>query len=237
LLVTAATHAGFPLRVSIEGINGVGKTSAARATAAALGARGVLLDELTDQANDTLPGKVIATLSGNGDLFLRTGHPIVETLALLALQVRKTERLAGRDLTGVDVIIEDRGVDSVAVYQAAILCAEHPQQPAQELAHRILSDAQRWFGLPDATVLLIGDPALCAQRFADRLGRPLAPADGLLIDEIDRLYRAMAVDNPERYITVDVAGLSPQEAAEILGRTVNALLARHATHVLKGTAA
>jgi len=235
--VTAATQAGAPLWVSIEGINGVGKTSAARATAAALGTRGVLLDELTDQANDTLPGKVIAALSGNGDLFLRTGHPVVETLALLALQVRKSERLAGRDLTGVDVIIEDRGMDSVAVYQAAILCAEHPRQPAQELARRILSDAHRWCGLPDATVLLTGDPAVCTQRFANRIGRPIAPADGLLIEEIDRLYRAIAVDNPERYVLLDVGDLSPQETAEALGRTVNALMDRQAIPTMKGKAA
>jgi dTMP kinase len=235
--VTATTHSGAPMWVSIEGINGVGKTSAARATAAALGARGVLLDELTDQANDTLPGKVIAALSGNGDPFLRTGHPVVETLALLALQVRKTERLAGRDLTGVDVIIEDRGVDSVAVYQAAVLCAEHPLTPPQELARRILSDAHRWRGLPDATLLLTGDPAVCARRFADRIGRPLAPADVQLIEEIDRLYRAMAMDDPGRYVILDVAHLTLSESTEAVRETVDALLNRQVTVVAKGPAA
>jgi dTMP kinase len=74
----------MPLWVSIEGINGVGKTSAARSVAAVLGARCLLLDELTDQSVDTLTGQVIAALSAEGDPFLRTGHPIVETLALLA---------------------------------------------------------------------------------------------------------------------------------------------------------
>ncbi|MCP2342959.1 hypothetical protein [Actinomadura rupiterrae] len=60
--------------MSIEGINGVGKTAAARATAAVLGTRCLLLDELTDQATDPLTGRVIAALGADGDPFLRTGH-------------------------------------------------------------------------------------------------------------------------------------------------------------------
>lgn len=83
-----------PLWVSIEGINGVGKTSAARATAAALGPGCLLLDELTDIHDDVLPGRVITALNQSGDPFLRNGYPVVETLALLALQVRKAEILA-----------------------------------------------------------------------------------------------------------------------------------------------
>jgi dTMP kinase len=235
--VTGTAHAAGPLWVSVEGINGVGKTSASRAAAAAFGARAVLLDELTDQANDTLSETVIAALSSNGDPFLRTGHPVVETLALLALQVRKSERLAGRDLTGVDVIIEDRGVDSVAVYQAAVLCAEHPLTTPHEIARRILSDAHRWRGLPDATLLLTGDPTVCARRFADRIGRPLAPADTALLAEIDRLYRATAMDDPGRYVILDVARLTLRESTDAIRKAVDGLLNRQVTVVMKGPTA
>src|SRR5260370_1631841 len=140
-----------PLWVSIEGINGVGKTNAARSTAAMLGARCLLLDELTDQSGDTLPGQVIAALSEQGDPFLRTGYPVVETLALLALQVRKAERLAGRDLAGVGVIIEDRGVDAIPVYQAPILCSQTPDTSPDALALHVLSRAPRSHPLPDPT--------------------------------------------------------------------------------------
>lgn len=215
-----------PLRVSIEGINGVGKTSAARGTAALLGKRGILLDELTDQTNDVLLATVIAALSGDGDPFLRTGHPVVETLALLALQVRKTERPAGRRPAGVDVIIEDRGVDSVAVYQAAVLCSQHPLTQPEGVARSILADARRWRGLPDKTILLTGDPEVCTQRFGDRIERSLAADDVQLITEIDRLYRVMAEDDPQRYIVLDVADLSPQESVDVVQQTVNELLDR-----------
>ena len=129
--------------MSIEGINGVGKTSTARSAAAMLGTRCLLLDELTDQPGDTLPGRVIAALAARNDPFLRTGHPVAETLALLALQVRKAERLAGRDLAGVDVIVEDRGVDTIAVYQAVIMCSQYPETPPEEAARHVLA-----FGYP-----------------------------------------------------------------------------------------
>jgi dTMP kinase len=219
-----------PLWVSIEGINGVGKTSAARSAAAMLGARGLLLDELTDQSGDTLPGMVIATLSAEGDPFLRTGHPVVETLALLALQVGKAERLAQRDMAGVEVIIEDRGVDSVAVYQAAILCSQHPEVPPEAVVRHVLSSIRPWRAFPDATVLLTGDPAVCAARFADRIGRPLAPQDVSMIERIDALYRTAAAEDPWRYTLLDVSDLLPQDSAAAVCGIVTTLLDRRAAH-------
>lgn len=221
---TGTSAAARPLRVCIEGINGVGKTSAARAVAAQLGARCRLLDELTDQPGDTLPGQVIEALSSEQDPFLRTGHPVAETLALFGLQVRKTERLAGQDLVGVDVILEDRGVDSVTVYQAVILCSERPGTSPEEVARHLLSSSRPWLSLPDATILLIGDPAVCAQRFADRIGHPLGSADLRVLEQIDALYRKMADADPGRYTVLDVADMTPDECAAEVARIVATLL-------------
>lgn len=218
-----------PLWVSIEGINGVGKTSAARAAAAMLGARCLLLDELTDSCGDTLPGRVIAALSAEGDPFLRTGYPVVETLALLALQVRKAERLAGRHLAGVDVVVEDRGLDSVAIYQAVVLCSQNSEASPEAVSRHVLSGARRWRRFPDATLLLAGDPAVCARRFVDRMGQPLMPADIRMIEQIDALYREAAANDPGRYTIIDVAGMSPQECAGAVQEALAALLDRQAT--------
>ncbi|TQS42899.1 thymidylate kinase [Cryptosporangium phraense] len=216
--------------MSIEGINGVGKTSAARAAAVALGARCLLLDELTDSAGNTLPAQVIAALGQENDPFLRAGHPVVETLALLALQVRKAERLAVQDLTGVEVILEDRGVDSIAVYQAAILCAQDPGASPEPVLRHLLSSGRRWRPLPDATLLLLGDTAVCALRFADRIGHPLATADLRLLEQIDALYRTIAAADPGRYVLVEVTGLSREQTAAAVQETVAALLDRRAAH-------
>ncbi|HTJ68156.1 MAG TPA: hypothetical protein VL551_11555 [Actinospica sp.] len=228
----ATPHAvDAPLRVCIEGINGVGKTSAARAVAAQLGTRCRLLDELTDQPGDTLPGQVIAALSSEQDPFLRTGHPVAEALALFGLQVRKHEQLAQRDLAGVEVVLEDRGLDTVAVYQAAILCSQNPETSPEDVARHLLASGRPLLPPPDATILLIGDLAVCSQRFADRIGRQLDPADVQLLGQIDAVYREMAADDPARYTILDIADMSPDESASAVARVVGTLLEqREAVH-------
>jgi dTMP kinase len=229
-MTSAVPPGSVPLRVSIEGINGVGKTSAARAATAMLGARCVLLDELTDTGGASLHGRVISALAEHGDPFLRTGRPVAETLALLALQLGKAERVAQRDLTGVDVILEDRGMDTVAVYQAAILCSQHPETSPETVAQRVLSGVRRWWRVPHATILLTGDLDECARRFADRIGRPLTRADLQLLEQIDTLYRMAATADPGRYAVLDVAGMSLQETAGAVGQIVATLIDRQAAH-------
>ncbi|WP_433358837.1 thymidylate kinase [Streptosporangium sp. CA-115845] len=219
-----------PLRMIIEGINGVGKTTTARALAAALGERCLLLAELTDQPGDTLPGRVISALAAQDDVCLRTGHPVVETLALLALKIREIERLAAYPTTR-EVVIEDRGVDTVAVYQAAILCAHVPEADPAHVARHVLSSVSRWLPPPDATILLTGDREVCMRRFADRIGRTLAPQDLRVIEQADALYTGLAAAEPHRYSVIDTAGRSAEAVADAVGALVQDLVKqREADH-------
>ncbi|MFE9968667.1 dTMP kinase [Streptomyces sp. NPDC005525] len=213
----------WPLWVSVEGINGVGKTTVARTLAASLGERCLLLDELTDRAADTLTGRVIAALTAEDDVFLRTGYPVVETLALLALKVRECERLAVYPTTP-KVVIEDRGVDTVAVYQAAILSAQVPGADPADVARHVLSTVSRWRPLPDATVLLTGDREVCTRRFADRIGRTLAQRDLRVIEQADTLYTGLAAAELDRYTVVDTAGRPAKAVADEVGAVVQDLV-------------
>ncbi|MFE4333271.1 thymidylate kinase [Streptomyces sp. NPDC056831] len=222
----ADDDSGRPLWVSVEGINGIGKTSAVYATAASLGSRCLCLDELTDQTTDSLPGRVIAALSASGDVFLRTGHPVVETLALLALKFREFERLDSARLDGVDVIVEDRGVDSVAVYQGAILHGAHRPTPARTVAQQILATARRWRPVPDATILLTGDRKVSAARFAARIGRELTARDQEVIEQAEQLYRDLAAAEPDRFTVIDVTG----QDAEGTGKAVEAAVRAAVAH-------
>jgi dTMP kinase len=221
----ASQRRGRPLWVSVEGINGVGKTTAVRATAASLGSRCLRLEELTDQAADTLPGQVIAALAAGGDVCLRTGHPVVETLALLALKFREVERLKSGVPDGVDVIVEDRGVDSVAVCQGAILHFEDRATPARAVAEQILATARRWRTMPDATLLLTGHFEVCMARFAARIGRELTASALEIIEQTDQLYRELAAAEPDRYTVIDVTGYDPQETGKTVEDAVRAIVA------------
>ncbi|MFD8666272.1 dTMP kinase [Streptomyces microflavus] len=213
-----------PLWVSVEGLNGVGKSEAIRAVAAELGPRCLRLSELSDQDGDTLPGQVIAAVRSTEDVFLRTGHPVVETLAFLALKVREHERLIAGDLTGVEVILEDRGVDSTAIYQAVILAAQHPGVQPLALAERILATMAPWRPVPDATVLLTCDREVATSRFAARTGRVLADRDLVVIEQAEVLYREFAHAHPDRFTVVDVSGCSRDQSAKALRAAVEDLI-------------
>lgn len=211
-----------PLWVTIEGINGVGKTTAARAVAARLGERCLLLDEITDQVRNTLTGRVISVLAARDPVCLRTGHPVAETLALLALKIREAELLIGLPVTP-EVVIEDRGVDTVAVYQAAILCEQVPDADPAHVVRHILATMSPWLPRPDATVLLTGDFQLCIQRFADRIERTLTPQDARVIEQADALYAGLAAAEPGRYTVIDTAGQPAAAIADVVGTIVQDL--------------
>jgi dTMP kinase len=200
-----------PLWISVEGVEGVGKTQLIGRVAARLGPRCARVAELTDQTGDALPGRVISALSAAGDVFLRTGHPLTETFALLALKVREWEHLAAAPPPGVEIVLEDRGPDTVAVYQAAILTGGGSLDHTHAFARRIQAVARRWRPPPDLTVLLVDDLQVCQRRFADRLGRALHDDERSLMHHADRLYARQVTCEPHRFVVIDRAGHTEED--------------------------
>lgn len=211
--------------VSLEGLNGVGKTYLCGRLAARLGSRCLSLRELTDQRGKGLAGEVMEALTRSPDAFLRTGYPLTETFALLALKVREYESLQhlAAAATPEDdasasprIVIEDRGVDTVAVYQAAILGGTASPALAYELARRVQLAATPWRPQPDLTVLLVDDPALCVARFEQRLGRPLSSDERGILDTVEGLYAQLAADQSQRVRIVDRRGRREEDVLDEL---------------------
>jgi dTMP kinase len=199
-----------PLWVSIEGVEGVGKTYLAPRLAAWLGARCTLVNEVTDTAPTELVGKVIEALSSDGDLFLRTGHPLTETFALLAVKAYERER---HGEIAASFVLEDRGFDSVAIYQAIILAGDDATEEVT-LARRIQAVAEHWHRPPDLTLLVVDDIDRCLQRFSSRIGRALRPDEVDLVVQADRLYTRFARAEPDRFEVIDRRGHDDVETVE-----------------------
>jgi dTMP kinase len=190
--------------VTIEGVNGVGKTYLAHALADQLDPQCALVTELTDGGSGDLPKAIISALSERGDFFLRTGAPITETFALLALKVYEYERLRAQ---APRILLEDRGVDTVALYQAAILAdPEADLDEIDTLAQRIYRTATHWRPLPDLTLLVTDQLEVCLTRLTQREGISLPGADRNLICTVDRLYRRQAEREPHRWRVIDRTG-------------------------------
>jgi dTMP kinase len=198
--------------VTIEGTNGAGKTYLAGKAAARLGCR--LISELTDADNQQLPGKVITALAAEGS-FLQTGNPITETLALLALKTREYER-AGE----VPLVLEDRGIDTVAVYQSLILEGVDARLPTVlATANRIYRTVLRSRPAPTRSLLIVDDTAACITRYEQRIGCPISASDRSLVQAAARIYPEWAALEPTRWVTVDRRGLEEETVlAELCGR-------------------
>jgi dTMP kinase len=185
--------------VTIEGINGAGKTHLAGKAAARLGCR--LIGELTDADNQQLPGQVITALAAEGS-FLRTGNPVTETLAILALKTREYERAGD-----VPLVLEDRGVDTVAVYQALILEGVGARLPTVlATASRIYRTALRSRPAPARSLLMVDDTAACIARYEQRIGCAISAPDRSLVQAAAALYPEWAALEPARWVIVDRRG-------------------------------
>ncbi|MBV7674193.1 thymidylate kinase [Streptomyces halstedii] len=205
-----------PRWVTLEGTNGVGKTHLARLLREHLDGA-ALLEELPDAAPDRLPGQVIAALAADSDPFLRTGHPLTETLALLALTVRRRE-----ETPAATVAVEDRGGDSVAVYQALTL-AEATGADPYPLALRLLALADRWRPRADLTVLVTAEETTRCARWSARLGRPLTNTEHRRAHAVARLYEQIAADDPGRYLVLDLAQHTTEQALSTVTSAIGAL--------------
>lgn len=219
------TPSSGPRWLSVEGVNGVGKTYLAQRVAERLGPRCVRLAELTDHEPDRLPGRIIAAMAGAGGTFLRTGHPLTETLTLIALKVREYEHIQrDSDLHDV-VVLEDRGIDTVAVYQAAILAgATASVSQALEIAQQVYRTAGEWRPLPQRTVLLTDELDACVDRFATRTGTPVSADDRALIAQVHELYLAQASAEPDRFVVIDRAGRAEAQVVDDLEHQCRTLL-------------
>jgi dTMP kinase len=188
--------------VSVEGLNGVGKTHLVRQLAARLGDDCDVANELTDHPASKLAGKVIAALASDGDTFLRTGHPLTETLALLALKVLEFERRRDHD---VALVIEDRG--HRRGLPGAILAAD-ARFLRDRPALRILAETTAWRPLPNRTLLLVDNIDTCIRRFGSRLQRPVRADEHRLLHRVHALYTALAAAHPDRIRIIDRVGRS-----------------------------
>ncbi|MGH3897511.1 MAG: hypothetical protein ACRDTA_04500 [Pseudonocardiaceae bacterium] len=195
--------------IAVEGTNATGKTYLVRQAIDALGPRCLPLTELPDTPAALLPGRIIEALHTSGDPFLRTGVPRTETLLLAALQVHRHETALPRP---GQIVLEDRGPHSVAVYQAVILCGGDAND--DELlctARTILELIMRWRPLPPRVLLLVDDPGTCLARFEQRAGRAARADEELLMRRVGCLYELLADLDPARFQVLDRRLLTEQQ--------------------------
>jgi dTMP kinase len=165
--------------VSVEGLNGVGKTYLTGRVVDTLSTRGqrppLVLEEFSRRhidAESDVGRRLLKTLvsASGGERFLRGGLPRSETLLLLAVKMHDYETIVA-ELGAGRTVVEGRSIHSTAVYQSLIL---HPDDDAAafETANCILDMAAGWRPLPDVTIMLTDDVTAAVGRAEQRNGEP-----------------------------------------------------------------
>lgn len=191
--------------VTLEGVDGAGKSTQARLLADALGPETVLLRE----PGGTAVGERLRDLLKDGSLELT---PRAELLLFCAARAELVERVIRPALEAGRDVVCDRYVDSTVAYQGAARGLD------RTLIER-LNDAAVAGCMPDRTVLLRIAPEAAADRAegrggpraSDRFEREGEAFHARIADAFDR----MAAAEPERFVVVDGSGSVEQVHARI----------------------
>lgn len=188
--------------ISVEGIDGSGKSTQARLLATSLGAR------LTREPGGSPGAEEIRALLVQG----AAGRWSPETEILLFTAARRDhlERTIRPALAAGETVVTDRFADSTRVYQGA---ARADLRATVDLLHAALIGIE-----PDLTVVIDMDPTVALARgLARRTGEDRFEGLGLAFQERLRAgFRALAAEFPARVRLIDGNRPIQAVAAEIL---------------------
>lgn len=195
--------------ISIEGLNGVGKSYLTERVADAISTRGeqapLVLEEFSRRTdgNSDLGRRLLRTLvtASNNERFLRGGYPASETLLLLAVKMHDYETVLPHLSTG-RMVIEGRSIHSIAVYQSLIT---HPgdDEAAFDYANTILDLAAGWRPLPDLTIMLIDEVDAAIRRAEHRNQAPFTPEQWEIHRRAAELFERLAAVDTEHIRLLD----------------------------------
>jgi dTMP kinase len=206
------------LLITLEGIDGSGKSTAAKHIAAWLAET---MPErrlvLTAEPTSGQLGKILrAEMAKGGDQEAppSTTKRMQELFLFMADHAHHLTRTVLPSLQAGSVVLSDRYADSTAAYQGMTLKGIVPDPVSW------IQDIYRpWNLLPDKTLLFVLDPHVALQRIQSRRGRE--KFDSLkFLQSVDENFQRMAALEPERFVQID----AEQEARKVAKEAINAIL-------------
>ena len=202
------------LFVTLEGGEGAGKSTLARALQAALNNRGREV-VLTREPGGTPGAEEIRNLLVKGDT--ERWSAMTEALLFYAARIDHVEKIIQPAMARGAIVISDRFADSTMAYQGAAGGIALTQ--LKKLHKLVLNDFQ-----PELTLLVDIPPETGLARTRDRLGLEVRFESKALAfhERLRACFHQLAADEPGRFVTLN--GTEPQEV--VADRALKALLER-----------
>lgn len=206
--------------VTLEGIDGSGKTTALRIIS-----RG-LIETLRDrrfvftaEPTSSQAGEVLRRVHLSGRQVSET-HEICkvrrmeEMLLFMADHANHLAETILPSLSGGGIVISDRYADSTAAYQGVTLRNIVPDPVAW------IKDLYRpWNIVPDRTLLFTIDPAIAVKRIRSRTGADSSVEKferETFLRDVDFIFRLLAKSEPERFTLIDASRQTEEVAGDAL---------------------
>ena len=190
--------------ITLEGIDGTGKSTVAADLGRFLAAAGVRAAVQREPTQSWL-----------GDAVKRAHTQKASALAhtFLFLADRAQHTASIRDQMGFGtVVVCDRYLDSTIAYQSAALAREAPPMGG-DLIEWLTALHRPWVQVPDLTILIVDDPVRCMDRVKKSRGHTSMFEDAGFLGAVQENYRAAAKREPARFRvleSLDLAALQTQ---------------------------
>ncbi len=188
--------------VSFEGISGVGKSFLCQQLRTCQDLPIKFVSELIDRRGDSMDSRIITLLRESGDRFFQNPYPLTTTFLLFTLTMHDTEAKIRPALTDGQILIKDRYIDTLAVYQAILLCPGSFEQQVA-LANELYHIGVRWCPAPDVTFLIEDDFNTAIHRAEVRNGDHYRDDELAILNNAAKLYDAYAQYHPSRIVRLN----------------------------------
>lgn len=208
--------------LSLEGISGTGKTYYRQKLEEKFkdNSNVIFMKEIFDEAQEGLGKKIFSALYHTEDRFFNMGVPLTETMLLLSRSMYKYESTIKKSLEAGKVVIEDRSIDTISIYQAILIAQQTGGNPL-EIANEIYAFAQKFRKVPEITFLLQGDSDLAIKRAELRDRKQYKPEEVILLKRVDKLYTLYAERYPNRFVKCDII---KEDEEQILAKMQNEIM-------------
>lgn len=204
--------------VSFEGISGVGKSYLCRQLRTIYQDLPIkCVSEIIDRQGESMDSRIIALLRESGDRFFQNSYPLTTTFLLFALTMHDTEARIRPALADGYILIKDRYIDTLAVYQAILLCPDSFEQQVA-LANELYHIGIRWCPAPDITFLIEDDFDTAIQRAQERNGDCYRDDELAILSSAARLYDAYAQYHTSRIVRINRQELTKDTIIQYLQR-------------------
>jgi thymidylate kinase len=211
--------------ITLEGLPGAGKTTQAALLAQCLRHHGHDVTTLPDLATlDTEPiaATIIELLASTGDPYLRSGDAITDTLLTAAIRADIVATILDPALTATPhgIVIEDRGIHTMASYAIASLLRDH--RATTEVALAWIQSLIALTGpRPSRALWLSLPPKTAALRTAKRENQDtITPEHQSYLNWVNLAYTLLAEHDPQLAV-INTTGLGPEQVHQLIHHAIS----------------